>query len=225
MTVPVRALPRSGETGARTPVDWKRLLGRPTLWLLCGQQFFRAGANVFFMTWYPTFLQEARGASQFESGSLATITGIGATIGSLTGGFASDWILRRSGSRRLARQGIAIGGMLGCAALVVASWFVADNTAAVVLISIGVFCSNFGGVSGYTVAIEFGGKRVATVFSLMNMCGNLGASCFPLAAGLLVAWTGNWDVMLFFFASIMVIGALLWALLDPPADSLGENEA
>ena len=76
-----------------------------------------------------------------------------------------------------------------------ASYFVADVRSSMVLITLGAFFATFGGVSGYTVAIKFGGRHVATVFSTMNMCGNFGASLFPIAAGWLVAQTGNWNLI------------------------------
>ncbi len=80
--------------------------------------------------------------------------------------------------------------------------------------------------SGYTVAISFGGRHVATVFSTMNMFGNMGAALFPVTAGWLVAQTGNWNLILFLFAGIMAVDALCWALLNPRGTLFGdENES
>ncbi len=79
---------------------------------------------VFFMTWFPTFLQKTRGVSQLSSGLLTTVAGVGGVIGSLTGGYFSDWLLQRTGNARLSRQGIAIVGMSLCSLLIVASYFV-----------------------------------------------------------------------------------------------------
>lgn len=93
----------------------------------------------------------------------------------------------------------------------------------IVLIALGVSCATFGGVSGYAVAISFGGRQVATIFSTMNMCGNLGAALFPVLAGGLVAATGNWNLMLFLFAGIMAIAALCWALLNPQGTLFGDE--
>jgi MFS family permease len=91
------------------------------------------------------------------------------------------------------------------------------------LITLGAFCATFGGVSGYTVAISFGGRQVATVFSTMNMFGNLGAALFPLTAGWLVAQTGNWNLILFLFACVMAIDALCWAFLNPQGTLFGDE--
>jgi MFS family permease len=202
-------------------VDWSRMLSSVPLGLLCAQQFFRAAGMVFFMTWFPTFLQKTRGVSQFDSGWLTTVAGIGAVVGSLTGGFFSDWLLKKTLSQRLSRQGVAVAGMSGCAVLIVLSYYAQDLNQSIALISLGAFCATFGGVSGYTVAIRFGGNNVATVFSTMNMFGNIGAALFPLSAGWLVAQTGNWNLILFLFAGVMAIDAVCWALLNPKGTLFG----
>ena len=202
-------------TIAKHSVDWRKLLADPSMQLLAGQQFLRAAAMSFFLTWFPTYLRETRGVSQEESGMLTSWAGVGALFGGLLGGASSDWLLRATGSRRLSRQGIAVVGMAACATLTFSAYFIADLTTAMLLISLGAFAGAFGGVSGYTVAIEFGGRHVATVFSLMNMAGNIGAALFPLGVGMLVARFGRWDLVLFLFAGIFAADAILWGLLNP----------
>jgi len=225
LVIPARRLPAMGE-GERTAsaIDWTRLFRSRPMALLCAQQFFRAAGMVFFMTSFPAFLQETRGVSTLKSGDLTFFAGIGGVLGSLSGGFVSDWMLRKTGNARLSRQGIAVAGMASCAVLIVASYFIADVRGAIGLISLGAFCATFGGVSGYTVAIKFGGKQVATVFSVMNMCGNIGASLFPLTAGWLATKSGNWNLMLFLFAGIMAVDAICWAFLNPQGTLFGDED-
>lgn len=223
--VTLRTLPATDRaTSVRAPVDWSKMVRSWPLALLCGQQFFRAAGMVFFMTWFPTFLQKTRDVSQLNSGLLTTIAGVGGVIGSLTGGFFSDWLLKRTGNPRLSRQGIAVLGMGACSLLIVGSYFVKDVGSSIALISLGAFCATFGGVSGYTVAISFGGRHVATVFSTMNMFGNMGAALFPVTAGWLVARTNNWNLILFLFAAVMAIDALCWALLNPQGTLFGDHD-
>jgi nitrate/nitrite transporter NarK len=139
------------------------------------------------------------------------------------GGFASDGLLKFTGNRRLSRQGIAVAGMACCSLLIAAAWFIDDTNLAIAVITLGIFCATFGGVSGYTVAMEMGGKQLATVFSTMNMCGNIGAMIFPAAVGALVSATGNWDLALWLFSGIMAIAAVCWALLNPRCEVLGDE--
>ncbi len=223
--VPSHRLPATrGRMEAAAPVEWALLFRSGPLALLCAQQFFRAAGMIFFLTWFPMFLQETRGVSIRASGVLTTIAGVGGVVGSLSGGIVSDWMLRRTGNARLSRQGIAVVGMASCSALIVASYFIADVSGSIAVISFGAFCATFGGVSGYTVAIGFGGKHVATVFSSMNMCGNIGAALFPITAGWLVARTGNWNLMLFLFALIMAVDAVCWAFLNPRGTLFGDTD-
>lgn len=222
--ISVRKLPASEASGpVRAAVDWSKMLTSVDLALLCGQQFFRAAGMVFFLTWFPTFLQKTRDVSLLNSGILTTLAGVGGVFGSLTGGFFSDWLLQQTGNARLSRQGIAVVGMTSCSLLIVASYFVNDVNGSIALISLGAFCATFGGVSGYTVAISFGGRHVATVFSMMNMFGNFGAAMFPITAGWLVAQTDNWNLILFLFAGIMMIDAVCWALLNPRGTLFGDE--
>ncbi|MFM8931423.1 MAG: MFS transporter, partial [Gemmataceae bacterium] len=167
--------------------------------------------------------QNTRGISVEASGFWTTIAGVGGVVGSLTGGYFSDWLLRRTNSQRLSRQGIAVAGMAFCSLLILLSYLVADIRGSITLVSLGAFSASFGGVSGYAVAITFGGSRVALVFSIMNMCGNLGAALFPITAGRLVDWTGSWNLILFLFAGIMAIDAICWAFLNPKEPLFPDN--
>jgi MFS family permease len=205
---PDRGQPIAHPTAARVWSD-------PSLMLLCGQQFLRAAAMIFFVTWFPTFLRETRGVTVMQSGLLTTYAGIAAMFGGVSGGYASDWLLARTGNKWIARQLLAAVAMATCAALIAISFFVADVNAAIALISVGAFIACFGGVAGYTVAIDYGGDRVGTVFGAMNMAGSFGAMLFPLTVGWLVSATGTWNAALFTFAALMAVDAVLWLLLNP----------
>ncbi|HEX4070682.1 MAG TPA: MFS transporter [Planctomycetaceae bacterium] len=223
--ISVQKLPAIERTSrVRSPVKWSRMLSSGSLALLCAQQFFRAAGMVFFLTWFPTFLQKTRDVSSLNSGVLTTVAGAGGVLGSLTGGFFSDWLLERTGSLRLSRQGLAVAGLASCSLLIVSSYFLHDVNGSIALISLGVFCAAFGGIGGYTLAMSFGGRNVATVFSAMNMFGNLGAALFPVAAGWLVAQTGNWNAMLFLFAGIMASAAVCWAFVNPQGTFFGDED-
>ena len=108
--------------------DWRRLAASVPLWLLCGQQFFRAGAMIFFINWFPAFLQEVsarRSNPDYDAGVNASRVGLAAMTGGILGGFFSVWLFRVTGLRRLSRQGIAIFGMTTAGVLVVSTYFLA----------------------------------------------------------------------------------------------------
>jgi sugar phosphate permease len=215
---------RTAVTPARFSETLSRILNSGPMLLLCAQQFFRAAAMALFFTWFPRFLQETRGVSEMESGKLALWPGLAAMVGGILGGITSDLLLKLTGNRRLSRQGIAVAGMICCATLSIAAYFATETVAMISLISFAAFCGTFGGVSGYSVCIDFGGRRVGTVISVMNTCGNIGAGLFPLAVGYLVKETGRWDLVLPLFAAIFAIDAICWALLNPSRPLFEEND-
>jgi nitrate/nitrite transporter NarK len=206
------------------PIRWTKLVTDRHMLLLCFQQFLRAGGMVFFFTWFARFLRETKGLTATDAGELASFPPFAGAFGGLCGGLISDWVLRRTDNPRLARQGMTFAALLGCTAVAAVAYFVADPHLAVFLISIGTFCGMASGVSAYALAISYGGKRVATVFATMNMCGNLGATLFPIAVGLLVKYTGNWNYALLLFVAMFGIAAVCWAVLNPKG-TLFEEES
>lgn len=209
---------------AANPVRWTKLVSDGQMVLLCFQQFLRAGAMVFFYTWFARFLQETKGLSAQAAGALAFWPPFAGAFGGLSGGLVSDWLLRRTGNSRLARQGMTLVALIICTVVAGAAYFVADPLIAVVLISIGTFCGMASGVSAYALAITYGGKRVATVFATMNMSGNLGATLFPTAVAWIVTATGNWNYALLLFVALFGIAAVCWLVLNPKGTLFDEAE-
>jgi len=214
------AKPIGDDRVAATP--WGAIFTSVTMWWINGQQFFRAAGYVFFMSWFPTYLEETRGVSLAEAGVLASLPHVAMLLGALAGGLIADWLLVRTGSRRLSRQGLAVASLLLCALLTLASYWVpsrpeqalADAVLAVLVISAGAFCASLAGPAAYAVTIDLGGTHVAPVFSVMNMVGNVGAILFPFLAPRLVSWSGSWDLVLFVFAGLYVTAAVCWLFLN-----------
>jgi sugar phosphate permease len=216
--------PRPATPTGAAPVRWSRLLTDPQMLLLCGQQFQRAAATALFFTWFPRYLQETKGVTPLESGSLAAWPLLAGMLGALLGGLVSDWLLRRTGSTRLSRQGLAFSAMVVCAGVSVAAYRADDAHTAVLLVSVAAFCGYVGGVSAYATAIAMGGSRVAPVFATMNMAGNVGAGLFPFAVGYLVSETGNWNLALALFAVLYAGSGVCWALLNPKGPLFDEGK-
>jgi len=194
------------------------------MWLICGQQFFRAAGQVFFATWFVTYLQETRDVSLEKSALLTAIPVIAMMLASFTGGGVSDWVYRRTGSLQHARRGVAATSLFLCAGIVTSAFFVSDPLFAVGLIALGVFCAGFAGPCAYSVTIDMGGRHVPAVFATMNMVGNFGAGLLAWAVPgfrLIVAIEGHvsgiadpnrtsWHAVLLLFAGMYLLAALCW---------------
>jgi len=200
---------------ARETTPWLALFTSPAMACICGQQFFRAAGYMFYTSWFTTFLQQKGSLTVDEAGFLTSLPIWATVLGSCVGGFLSDFIWVRTGSRRLSRQWLLVGSQLLCALLIVLAYLVTNVSLAALVIAAGAFCAAIGGPCAYTITIDMGGNHVAPVFSTMNMAGNVGAAVFPLLVPPLVNATGSWDLVLFLFAGIYLAAGLCWIPFNP----------
>ena len=210
---PARPPTRGGTAALPTP--WLALFSSPALWWLCGQQVFRAAGYMFFTSWFATYLQETRGVSIAHSGFLNMLPLIVVVAAGLMGGALSDWLLKRTASRDVARRWMSMVSLLACAGLIFWALVIEDALAAVLVISAGSFFAALASPCAYAMTIDMGGPHVATVNATMNMMGNFGAWTFPIAVPWLLVRFGNWDAVLVVFGALYVVGALFWLLLKP----------
>ena len=208
--------------GTETKVPWAQILSSPAMWWICAQQFFRAAGYIFFSTWFATYLQEARGVKIVNSGLLTMLPLLADVIGSLSGGAVSDIILRRTGSVRMSRQVLSIVAMIVCALLTFATLYSTSLPVIVFLITAGTFWAAVGNPCSCAITMSMGGSNVATVMSMMNMSGNIGAALFPIAVPWLLAATGSWNAVLMGFGGLYVGAAFCWLMLKTDSDVVSQ---
>lgn len=229
-TITTTSAAASSSSSVKAPtVKWKQLLVRPALHLLCLQQFCRAAGYIFFSTWFATYLQEARGVTIIKSAFLTTLPLLADFSGSMLGGIVSDKLLHRTRSERLARQGLCVIALILCAAFIFSAWTIAHPTAAVIIISLGMFCAAVANPCLNATVISLSGPHTATVSAITNMCGNLGAAVFPISVPWLLHQAGGWNAVLISFGTLYLIAATSWFLIKPGytiyKDQAAETEA
>lgn len=201
---------------------WELILAlatSPTMWLLCGQAWFRAFGAAFFLTWFPAYLEKGHGVRLQETGFLAMLPLAGGVVGALTGGFVVDWVLRRTGSLRLSRSVVSAAVLAACAGCTLLAARAAGPVAMVLLLSLGYFFFGNGGPASWAIQMDVSGKHTQIVFALSNMCGNFAAMVCPWVVGKLFdrieAGGGDWSQVLYLFAGVYLLGAVCAAAIDP----------
>ncbi len=212
------------------PTPWLTILNSVDMWLVCGQQFFRAAAYVIFATWFPTYLQEARGVSTSMSGLLTSLPLFSYVVGGLLGGLIVDWLWQRTRDRRISRQAVAVVAMLVGGLFLIAAYFVEATLPSVTLIAVGSLSAALAGSCGYTVTIDKSGEFVGPIFGAMNMAGNFGAALCPIVIAYVAnqgagASSGDWDSVMLVFAAIMLASAICWMLINPNGTFLDSRES
>jgi sugar phosphate permease len=200
---------------APRPAAWWAPFLSVALYCVCLQQFFRAGANRFADLWLATYLQEGRHVGKELANQLTSLPQWAGVIGALIGGLLSDYLLARTGSKRVARKGLAVASLVGCLAIYAAAYAVPDPVLATAVFSVGMFVFFFSGICAYAVTLDMGGRNLGVVFGLMNMAGNFGAWAFTGLVPRLNAWTGDWSATLALFAVMHVAALAFWLPLNP----------
>jgi MFS transporter, ACS family, glucarate transporter len=205
----------SQSSAAPIRVPWSKLLRSRSVWCLCGQYFAVSYVWYFFITWFPTYLLNARGFDLKQSALLAGAPLFLGGFGAMTAGVLSPWLTRKLGSARRARCGLGVFGLLTGAGLLLWSTTVKNPYLAVLLIALVSFCNDLTVPGAWTATMDVGGRYVATLGGAMNMLGNLGGFLSPIVIGYLVARTSNWTVTFYVAAGMYAVAAGLWAIMDP----------
>jgi MFS transporter, ACS family, D-galactonate transporter len=177
-------------------------------------QFGGNSTQVFFVTWFPTYLVTARGMTFIQAGIMTSLPYIGASVGVLAGGLLSDTLLRRTGSPNLARKLPIVGGMLLASTIVAANYVPDGNNALVILImSIAFFGQGMTNL-GWTVVSDVAPKKLIGLTSgIFNFSANLAGIVTPLVIGVAFQMTGSFVGPLVYIAVVALLGAFAYSVI------------
>jgi MFS transporter, ACS family, glucarate transporter len=212
--------------GAAQPrAGWGTLLqvcGNRMMLGICLAQYCITSITWFFISWFPTWLIQGRGYSVAEAGSLAALPAAFGFIGGIAAGFASDQLLKRTGSLNIARKTPVVLGMLLCCAIVGCN-LVESKGALATLICLAFFGKGLGTLGWTLIADTAPPSLIGMMSGVFNAVGNMAGIVMPLAIGYLVAATGSFDIALWFVAAHAVAGLLCHLVIVGPIRRLGER--
>jgi len=205
-------------------VPWGTLLRSPNMWAIMCAYFTYVYCLWIFLSWLPSYLVEYRHFTLLKVGFLASLPLWAGVVGDTVGGWASDWLLVKTGNTKLAGRLVAIVGLLGCAVFIVPAALTENAYTAVYCLTASMFFLECTIGPAWAVPMHVGGKYSGTVSGMMNMAGNFGGALSPLVFGFLVQ-VGSWVAPFIVAAVLLVVGAAIWAFwLDPEASVLGEEK-
>ncbi len=179
-------LPVEPEAGKHFQAPWKLLFTSRTAWCLYGQYFACSYSFYFFITWFPTYLLEAR---DFELGKGSVLAGLPLLLGA-GGSFLAGWVAsvlsRRPGGAARSRRALGAIGAFGAAGLLLLPTWLANPYLAVIAIGLVGFCNDIQLPGAWASCMDVGGKAVATLSGAMNMMGNVGGFVSPIVCGYIV---------------------------------------
>ncbi|MGH7555945.1 MAG: MFS transporter, partial [Longimicrobiales bacterium] len=197
-----------------TKVPWSTLLKSSNMWTICLMYFCYVYTFWIFLSWMPTYLVESRGFSLLESGFFAGLPLLVGAITNTVGGVVSDRLIPRRGLR-FARRATAITGFVAAVIFIVPGAITQSAFLAVACLTLAAAGLEFTTGVSWAVAIDVGHEYAGTVSAMMNMFGNLGGALSPVIFGMLVQWTGRWELPFLIAGVLCVIAALCWFRIDP----------
>lgn len=204
-----------GYRGAATPFQWrnigKLLKHRQIVGASIGQ-FAGNSTLVFFLTWFPTYLATERNMGWLKVGFYAVMPFIAASVGVMVGGWASDMIIRRTGSATLGRKLPILSGLLLASTIVIAN-FVDSDQVVIAVLSVAFFGQGMVNL-GWTLITDVAPKQlIGLTGGVFNLCANLAGIITPIVIGVIVGATGSFFFALAYIAVVAVLGALSYIFI------------
>jgi ACS family glucarate transporter-like MFS transporter len=177
----------------------------------------------FCITWLPTYLREKHHLEAKELGVLAGLPLLLSAATQFIGGFSSDLITARWGLRA-GRVIPGVTGYLLAAVAIYAATVVANPRVAAVCFALATASCMLTTAVAWGTCLDIGRESAATVSSVMNTAGQIGAIVTPPLVAILVGSDKNWNLPLHLLAGLFVVGALSWMLIDPRRPVIPEQK-
>jgi len=197
------------------PVSWKQvrqLLRYRQVWGASIGQFGGNTTLVFFLTWFPTYLAKERHLDWVRAGFYAMLPFLAAACGVLLGGWGSDTLLKRTGSRNLARKLPLIAGLFGASTIILAN-YVSGNALVIAIFSTAFFFQGMTGL-GWTVISDVAPKEMLGITGgIFSFAANVAGVTTPIVVGAIIDATGSFFYALAYIGAAALLGALSYVFL------------
>jgi MFS transporter, ACS family, D-galactonate transporter len=197
---------------SKQSVPWYSLFQYRTIWGMMIGFFCFNFVNYFFITWFPTYLVQAKGFSLAQLGTLGAVPALLSVPGSILGGWASDELYRHGWSLTAARKTCLAGGML-LASTITLTVFTSNIYLTLLLFSVAYASLAFAASSIWALAADVAPEAglVATIAGVQNFASNLSGVVTTASTGFLLAISGgSFDVPLTVAGAVCVVGACVY---------------
>ena len=200
-------------SGTHHTLPWGLALRSINFWRVPTICFCYIYTNVFFATWFHTYLVKAHGFSEKQL-LLSSLPFFVAACANLAGGLASHLLVKRIGLK-WGRCSIGVLGLGVACVSMIAVFFAQSAYAALALL-----CLSYAGITFqqpimFAVCLDIGGAYSGAIVGCMNSASGVAGFVASLAFGYLVGHTRNYNLPFVPMAALLLIGAYTWLKFDP----------
>ncbi len=130
----------------------------------------------------------------------------------LIGGWGSDLLLSRTGSRNLARKLPVVGGLFGASTIILAN-HVTSDALVIAILSFAFFSQGMTGL-GWTVISDVAPKElVGLTGGIFSFAANVAGVTTPIVIGVVIGATGSFFYALTYIGAAALLGAFSYVFL------------
>ncbi|WP_024667947.1 MFS transporter [Pseudomonas syringae] len=204
--VPVQAI---GDA-PRTPV--LKIIGQRAVIVMGLSLFCYNYILYFFMTWFPSYLIDAKGIDLKSMSIVTALPWFVGTLGFIGGGLLIDWVFKRTGRRLFSRKVVLVTCLLVAALCVGFTGQLESVTSAVVVMTLAVGFLMLSAPAYWSMIQDaVPDHQVGTAGGFMHGLANLSGIVAPTATGLIIQSTGTYGSGFALAGGLGIIGALIVA--------------
>jgi MFS family permease len=216
--------------GAQLPVgqqshialSWGQVAKSLNVWLLGGIMSCSAFAAYLYTSWYPTYLEEARGVAPKMAGWLSGQVLAGGAVGALLGSYLSMHLDRWNWNPRWKRPLLSFALLAAAAACILASVSCQSAYVGTNWLSLAFLLAQAQQANWWSVTADISGRHLGAMFGLMNSMGVPGA----FGSQRFMGWFADmrkaqgfagrecWDPAFILYVAVLFLGALMWLAVD-----------
>lgn len=195
----------------RTPV--LKIIGQRAVIVMGLSLFCYNYILYFFMTWFPSYLIDAKGIDLKSMSIVTALPWFVGTLGFIGGGLLIDWVFKRTGRRLFSRKVVLVTCLLVAALCVGFTGQLESVTSAVVVMTLAVGFLMLSAPAYWSMIQDaVPDHQVGTAGGFMHGLANLSGIVAPTATGLIIQSTGTYGSGFALAGGLGVIGALIVAL-------------
>ncbi len=200
----------------QAPANWKFILTHPTL-VANNLAYFAFGYMMFFATlWLPGYFLSQHGLNLKSVGWYLTIPWLTAAAFLKAGGFISDFLYKKTGSRRLARSHLIWSSQLLAAICFVLLSFTHSLGLSIFFLSLGLGFGFMPQPLFFSTNIDVAKERAGSAQGITSGCLSLAGILAPVLTGWLIDLTSNFQFAFLLLAGFTALAVVIVILFHHP---------
>jgi len=206
--------------GGSGPVPWRRLVPRMAPMMIV---YFSMGwTGWLYVTWMPSLFSKNYGLDLKKSALFYAATFLCAMVAEFFGGVISDYLLRRTGSKRIARSLLVSVCLILALMALVPAILVHDLIPGIAAFTAALFFLDTAISPMWIATTDIAPEYAGSSSALMNAAGAVAGILSPVAFGWILDRTGSWTLPFAVSMALMLLGSVT-AFWIRPDEELGAD--